>query len=207
MIKHVNKQVFSKCYCFLYCSRNNKTVIFILNFDNSALSGYLTVTPNNSCGPGSSSTTYIEVSVPYKPEIDPGNYIQGTCLTDTPLRLSVKQPLAGYSYLWYKNGIPYNNTNSSFIEDFLSEGVYTVEADLNGCKVQSDVFNIYYPDAPAKPLIYIHGPNVWYLACSNDKAVLYKWYYNDELIAGADKYIYVANQKLGNYYVTIANDA
>jgi photosystem II stability/assembly factor-like uncharacterized protein len=178
-----------------------------LNFDNNAVSGYLSVSPNNSCGSGNSSTAFIEVSVPSKPEIDPGNYKGGTCLADTPVRLSVKQPMAGYSYLWYKNGKPYNNSNSTFLEDFLSSGDYSVEANLNGCKVQSEVFNVYYPDAPAKPSVYVHGPKVWYLACSNNKARDYKWYYDGNLIPGADKYLYVANQKLGNYYVTISNEA
>ena len=47
--------------------------------------------------------------------------------------------------------------------------------------------------------------SVWYLACSNDSASQYKWYYNGTLIPGADKYLYVANQNLGNYYVSISN--
>lgn len=178
-----------------------------LNFDNNAISGYLSVTPNNSCGEGNISTAFLEVSVPTKPEIDSGNYRGGTCMANTPLRLSVKQPMQGYNYLWYKYGKLYNDANSTFLEDFLTSGDYTVEANLNGCKVQSDVFNVYYPGAPAKPSIFIHGPKVWYLACSNDKARDYKWYYNGDLIAGADKYIYVPNQKLGNYYVTISNEA
>jgi hypothetical protein len=80
-----------------------------------------------------------------------------------------------------------------------------LEADLNGCKAQSDMFSISFPDAPEKPMLYTQGPTVWYLACSNDSASKYRWYCNDKLIEGADKYFYAANRKMGKYKVSIAN--
>jgi hypothetical protein len=85
-----------------------------------------------------------------------------------------------------------------------SQGDYTVEANNNGCKAESSPKTIYYENAPEKPLVYAQGPTVWYLACSNDSASQYKWYYNGTLLEGAEKYIYVANKNLGQYYVTIS---
>ena len=76
---------------------------------------------------------------------------------------------------------------------------------LNGCKSQSDILNVYFENAPEKPLVYAQGPAIWFLACSNDSASQYKWYYNGSIIQGADQYIYVANRNLGQYSVSIAN--
>jgi PKD repeat protein len=143
--------------------------------------------------------------MPIKPVIDPGNYQTGKCMGENPIRLNVSQAVTGYNYQWYKNGIPISNATSSYYEAFLSQGDYSLEADLSGCKVQSDLLNVYFENAPEKPLIYAEGSNIWYLACSNDSASQYKWYYNGALIQGADKYIYVANRKLGRYNVSIAN--
>lgn len=54
------------------------------------------------------------------------------------------------------------------------------------------------------PEIYVRGPNVWYLACSNDSARFYRWYLNGERIQGADNPIYVAGGVMGEYYVEIS---
>jgi hypothetical protein len=103
------------------------------------------------------------------------------------------------------NGVPVSNANSTFFEGFLQQGIYKVEASLGSCAVQSDTLNVIFDDAPAKPYLYAQGPTVWYLACSNDAASKYKWYYNGTLIPGSDKYIYVANRNLGIYNVSISN--
>jgi hypothetical protein len=143
--------------------------------------------------------------MPLKPVIVSDNYQAGKCLGETPIRLSVSQVATGNSYQWYKNGLPMNNETSSYLEGFLSQANYSLEADIAGCKSQSDPLNVYFENAPEKPLIYAEGPTLWYLACSNDSASKYKWYYNGGLIQGAEKYIYVANRKLGQYNVSIAN--
>jgi PKD repeat protein len=143
--------------------------------------------------------------IPYKPVIASDNYQQGKCLGENPLRLNVNQIVTEYNYQWSRNGIPLSNAGTFSLEGFLAQGDYSVEADLNGCKVQSDLFSITYQDAPEKPMIYAQGPSVWYLACSNDSASKYRWYCNGNLIEGADKYFYVANRKMGNYQVSISN--
>ena len=158
-----------------------------------------------NCKTTSSSVSVVVKPIPYKPVITSDNYQAGKCLGETPLRLNVSQVVSGYNYQWFRNGVPVSNATTSLLEGFLSQGDYSLEADLNGCKSQSDNYNIYFADAPEKPYIYAQGPNVWYLACNINNASQYKWYYNGSLIQGADKYIYVANRKLGQYSVSIAN--
>jgi PKD repeat protein len=163
------------------------------------------ISNSSGCTVKTPPVNVIVKPTPTKPVIDPGNYQAGKCMGEVPIKLSVSQAVTGYSYQWYKNGIPMSNETSSSYEAFLSQGDYSIEADLSGCKVQSDLLNVYFENAPEKPLIYAEGSNIWYLACSNDSASQYKWYYNGSLIQGADKYIYVANRKLGRYNVSIAN--
>ena len=59
---------------------------------------------------------------------------------------------------------------------------------------------------PEKPEILAEGPVVWYLACSNDSATEYRWYYEGERIDGADEYLYVAGQQLGKYEVSVSEE-
>jgi PKD repeat protein len=172
----------------------NKSGVYQLDISNSSGCVVKTIPVNVVVKP-----------VPLKPAITSDNYQPGKCLGENPVRLNVGQTVTGYNYQWYKNGIPVNSTTSSYLEGFLSQGDYSVEANLDGCKLQSDNFNVFFADAPEKPQIYAQGPTLWYLACSNDSASAYKWYYNGILVQGADKYLYVANQKLGKYNVSISN--
>jgi hypothetical protein len=184
----------------------------ITNADSNSyiakLSGNYSVEATNLQGNCKSTSSAVIVNAqnnPVKPVIKSDSYQSGICLGENPIKLNVSQIVAGYSYKWSRNGLPVSNATSSYIEGFLDQGVYTVEADLNGCKAQSDTFNVKFQDALPKPVIYAQGPIVWYLACSNDSASQYKWYYNGTIIAGANKYIYVANKNLGQYSVSIAN--
>jgi hypothetical protein len=145
-------------------------------------------------------------SLPVKPLIQADNYSEGGCLGETPIKLHVDQVISGYSYQWFRNGKIISGETRSYLEGFLQEGDYTVEADMNGCKAVSDGQNLTFEDAPEKPFVYAIGDNMWYLVCSDSTAEQYKWYYNDNLIQGATNYIYVANKKLGKYYVSIANE-
>jgi PKD repeat protein len=158
-----------------------------------------------NCKTTSSGVTVTATNAPYKPVIESTNYQQGKCPGEDQVKLSANQAVAGYHYLWYKDGLPLLNDTLSYLYLF-EKGNYKLEADMSSCKVESEVFNIDFSDSPAKPFIYVQGPIVWYLACSNDSASKYRWYCNDELIEGADKYFYVANRRMGNYQVSIGND-
>ncbi|TAL77129.1 MAG: PKD domain-containing protein, partial [Bacteroidetes bacterium] len=166
----------------------------------------LEITNASGCVVKTSSVSVLVKPMPKNPVIVPSdNYKAGKCLGEIPVKLNIDQVISGYNFQWYYNGVAINSANSSFIEGFLSPGNYYMEAGLNGCSAWSDTLNLHFEDAPAKPDIYATGPTVWYLACSNDSATQYKWYYNGNLIQGADKYLYVANQKLGKYNVSISN--
>ena len=163
------------------------------------------VNPLGNCKTISSPVSVLVKPSPVKPVIDQGNYLRGKCPGEVPLRFTVSNAGAGYSYIWYKNGVPYTNTNSSVLEGFLEQAIYKVEAELSGCTTQSDTLGVKFDDAPIKPVIYAYGPTVWFLACNNQSATSYKWYFNGDVLPEASKYLYVANQKLGIYNVSVSN--
>jgi len=158
-----------------------------------------------NCKTISSPVTVTRLDMPAAPVIVTLNYTSGQCLSDNPITLSVDQPVTGYNYQWKRNGIPVNDATMSQLSGYLPEGDYSVVAGLSTCRTESAVKTIIYDEAPDKPLIHAEGPVVWYLACSNDSAAQYRWYYEGEQIPGAHNYICVANQELGEYYVSIAN--
>jgi len=185
-------------------SETTFTSKIVMNFGNDASSGTLYVTPFNSCGSGIGSSLLINVPVPSKPLIDSGRYTPGICLGETPVRLSIKNPETNYSYKWFRNGAPIGN--STFIEGFLEQGYYYVQAKSGECTQASDSILLVFKDAPPKPVLSVKGPTVWYLTSSIYNAAKYKWYFNGKLILGAEGYIYFANQNLGKYNVSISND-
>jgi PKD repeat protein len=151
-------------------------------------------------------TNSVNISVntrPVKPLIDPANYLKGMCIGETPLKLSVKNAISGYTYEWYKNGAPLSDGTS--VEDFFEDGYYFVEADLNGCKNASDSISLDFMESLPKPELTPKGPTVWYLSTSAD-ANYYKWYFNGNQILGATTNTYVAGQKLGTYRVSVSDD-
>jgi hypothetical protein len=163
------------------------------------------ISNSSGCVVRTSQVNVVVKTMPVKPVITSDNYQAGKCMGEDPIRLTASQAVTGYNYQWYKNGTPISGATSSLYEAYLSPGDYTLEADLSGCKLLSDILNVYFENAPEKPVIYAEGPSIWYLACSNDSASQYKWYYNGTIIQGADKFIYVANRNLGKYSVSIAN--
>ena len=154
-------------------------------------------------------TPSVKVNVkesPLIPILDASNYTKGACPGEEPVRLSSRQAKAEYKYLWYKDGQPLQNDTLSYLDIFES-GNYILRTGMNGCFVQSSITEIDFPEGPAKPILHAQGPTLWYLACDNTSANKYMWYYNGKLIEEADKYYYVANYKLGQYQVSIANQA
>jgi len=109
-----------------------------------------------------------------------------------------------YSYQWKYNGtdIP-GETESYHIPD--KSGEYSVVI-TSSCGETSDSYNVGFLIGPPKPEVFIKGPEVWFLACSNDSVDYYQWYRNGELIPGAEEPIFVADQQLGEYYVSISNE-
>jgi len=165
----------------------------------------LTITNQKGCSKTSHPVNVIVKTVPSSPLIVAEDYKPGQCNIEKPVTLKVDQTVADYSYQWKRNGTAISQSTGTYLQGFLAQGDYTVEVNNNGCKNESLPQTIYFDDAPEKPLLYSRGPSVWYLACSNDSASYYKWYCNEKLIEGADKYYYVANRRMGDYQVSIGN--
>jgi hypothetical protein len=165
----------------------------------------LDVTNSYGCVARTSPVNVTVKPMPYVPVITSDNYQAGECMGDTPIRLYVDQQVTGYSYQWYRNGIPVSGETLPYYEDFLTEGDYSLEADLDGCTAESNITNVYFEDAPDKPFIHTQGPSIWYLVCSDKTSSNYRWYCNGHRIEGANDYYYVAGRKMGDYQVSIGN--
>ncbi len=152
-------------------------------------------------------TPPIQVTVkenPVQPVIATENYESGQCLGDIPIVLKANPTMPGYTYQWKRNGIIIPGATQGRYEGIREAGEYTVQADNQGCRAESGVQSVILGQGPPKPALIAEGPVVWYLACSNDSAAQYRWYYDGQLISGAGKHIYVANQELGTYMVAIS---
>jgi hypothetical protein len=92
---------------------------------------------------------------------------------------------------------------------YLSTGNFIVQLSVtgsNGCSdIKSEEIQVCR-GIPKKPELLAYGPNTWYLVCSNDTALFYKWYYNGSQLLEQDSYILVANKRLGQYQVAISSD-
>jgi hypothetical protein len=172
---------------------------------NSSGAYQLDISTASGCYARTSAVNVLVKPSPHKPVIGSVNYEKDKCPGENTITLNASQTVSEYQYQWYKDGLPLLNSILSKL-DLSEKGNYKLEAILGGCKSESEVFNINFPEAPEKPFIYAQGPNVWYLACSNNTVSYYKWYCNDKLIEGADKYFYVANRRMGDYQVSIGNE-
>ncbi|MDA3822372.1 MAG: FG-GAP-like repeat-containing protein, partial [Bacteroidales bacterium] len=141
-----------------------------------------------------------------KPEIE---FVSGDSLVcpDDEVILAIEDSDQSFTYQWQESGDSIPGAVSTEYE-ITKEGKYSVLVSTAalGCNIKSDPIEINYKPALANPGITAEGPNVWYLACSNDSAEVYRWYYEDLLIEESDEHIYVANQQLGKYRVEITDD-
>ncbi|MBK7626953.1 MAG: VCBS repeat-containing protein [Bacteroidales bacterium] len=162
----------------------------------------LLISNSDNCSAKTDAITVVVNKKPEKPVIDKGNYSEGKCLGETPVKLSVEN-MAGYSYKWYRNGAAVSSKN--FVEGLLEQGYYFVETSVNNCSNKSDSINVFFAPAAEKPKIFAQGPNSWYLASSIiGPDIKYRWFYNGTLIPGADKYYYAAFRQLGKYNLSIS---
>lgn len=155
-----------------------------------------------------SNSPKVDVKVnerPANPVVTYNGLISGLCPDTNSIDLKIDQSSSLYFYQWRRNGVPIDDATGTGLSGVTKTGVYSVTASYGGCSVESNTISVSYLDAYPKPLVYVKGPVVWYMASSNDSAAYYQWYLNNELIPGAEKNIYVANQTLGIYKVAIKN--
>jgi PKD repeat protein len=175
----------------------------------AVFSGKYSVKVNNTVANCMSNSPKVDVKVSEKPATPMVTYngtISGLCPDTNNVDLKIDQYSTTYLYQWRRNGIPIDNAVGIGLTGIFKTGSYSVTASYGGCSVESNSIEISYLDAYPKPLVYVKGPVVWYMASSNDSAANYQWYLNNEMITGADKNIYVANQNMGTYKVAIGNE-
>jgi hypothetical protein len=153
-----------------------------------------------------SGSQYITLrDAPAAPMIVSENYVEGICPGEDPIILEVETVEGGVDYQWKRNGVPIVGAMGTSYTEFLTEADYVVEASRGGCATSSEVLMINYGEMPPVPEIILRGPVVWYLTCSNDQAIEYRWYRNGERIPGADSYLYVVGSEQGRFEVAISD--
>nr|HPI44223.1 FG-GAP-like repeat-containing protein [Tenuifilaceae bacterium] len=157
------------------------------------------VTGENNCSNTATKTIAIKER-PAKPTISEStnNFCPGT-----EVKLEVTSTTNGLNFQWKRNGDIIDGATNSIYTGKLTAADYSVVVEPGSCSSESNKLTIVTKPAPPKPTILGHGPNVWILACDNMNATNYKWYYNNNLIPGANNYQYVANKNYGDYYVSV----
>jgi gliding motility-associated-like protein len=108
------------------------------------------------------------------------------------------------NYEWTLNGNPIANTSNSLINQGI--GIYAVNAlDNNGCEVSENITIAQIPS----PIITLNpGDDV--IICAENVTItatggtVYQWFFNNNIITGANSNSLVANQS-GNYYAASTN--
>jgi PKD repeat protein len=111
--------------------------------------------------------------------------------------LNITNPESNLNYQWQRSGTNITGETTSQYQ-VTAEGFYSVSVKAQGCEIQSDPVEIAYKPALPKPELFAEGPNVWYLACSNDSAASYRWYHEGVLRKESAQHVYIANQELGS---------
>ena len=127
-------------------------------------------------------------------------YTGGACY-DTISRLNADTSNL-YRYQWYYNNVIIGGATNYSVHP-QQDGIYKVEITPISCPQVNPTYNLNYTDGPAVPEMYLRGPNVWYIACSDTTATTYKWYKNSAEIPNSNKQIIVPNPANGSYYVEL----
>ncbi len=121
---------------------------------------------------------------------------------------SIVEDAGTIQWYWdFGDGESYNGEDPQY-HKYDQVGEYEVQlmaVSDNGCSAEVTKSVLVCNETMPKPVIYGEGPNVIYLACSNDSATFYRWYRNDELINGANEYLYLPTNNRGVYRVEISN--
>jgi hypothetical protein len=169
--------------------------------------GTYTVVSTNTYGCSKESANSVTLNFYEKPAVPAIEITEGsnTICPGDKATISVSSFNPNYSYVWQRNGFDIAGETAGAITGSLDAGEYSVKVSLGTCQAVSERLLISHKTALAKPEIYTMGPVVWILACSNDTAAEYKWYYNGALLPEARKPLYVANKQTGYYYVRISD--
>lgn len=150
-----------------------------------------------------------------RPLIWTENYSSGQCQGEV-IRLVVDNADFSYinDYQWFLTTSDNQNDQSKEVtapvgygeelKGRLEGGRYTVIADIEeNCRLSSLPIELNFKEQTSKkPDIVVKGPANWFLLCNNPYALEYKWFFNDQIIVGADRY-YFDVKDTGNYVVAV----
>ncbi|MFC2090950.1 PKD domain-containing protein [Bacteroidota bacterium] len=157
----------------------------------------------NNCISNSEEVTIQYIDSLQKPNIE---FLEGDTLVcpNEHVMLNVSNYDSTLQYYW-TNGITNLSENSEVFQVF-EEGYFQASVTAFGCSEVSNQIMVKYKNALPKPDIIASGPNVWYLALSNDSASGYRWYFENQLVDEGNNNIYFANQQYGKYFAEITDD-
>jgi hypothetical protein len=165
----------------------------------------LNISSGNGCPVETQAKEVVVHPYPLKPLIVTENYTEGECIKLDSIEIYLDNTEAGIDYQWLIGGEHIVGETSGWIEGRIDEGNYKVEATYNECLTVSDPISIQFAEMPETPQINAEGPVIWYLVCSDTNAVDYRWFYEGELIEGANDILFLASQQLGKYEVSISD--
>jgi hypothetical protein len=188
--------------------RNNDLQTNALNSFTVFYEGEYKTEVTNTIGNCKSESLPVEISIYERPDtvtIQTVNYDPENCPGTLLVTLMAEPNSEHYQYRWYNNDALIAGANTPQYTDYLKDAIYKVIVGSGQCEVSSQSLDLIFKPVLPKPEIYTMGPVVWILACSNDTASEYKWYYNGILLPEARKPLLVANKQTGTYNVRISN--
>jgi uncharacterized protein (TIGR02145 family) len=162
----------------------------------------------NTIGKCKSESLPEEIIVYERPDtviIQAVNYNPNICSGTQQVTITAEPNSEIYQYRWFYNDVLIAGADTSQYTDYLKDGSYKTIVGSGQCEVSSQSLILTFKPVPQKPDIYTMGPVVWILACSNDTASEYKWYFNGNILPEARKPLFVANKQTGYYNVRISN--
>jgi hypothetical protein len=164
---------------------------------------WLNVSNSGGCAVQTQPVSVVVYPMPEVPAVNSENNLTSYCF-GTQVKLMVSNTNPEFVYQWKRSGINIPGANQPVYEGKLAGGDYSVQVTSAICTEESNIITLTNKPAPIKPQLYARGKRVWILACDNQTATDYRWYYNGELIVGAKTYYYVANQNYGIYSVEVS---
>ncbi|MDL2239887.1 hypothetical protein LJC73_06780, partial [Bacteroidales bacterium OttesenSCG-928-L14] len=137
------------------------------------------------------------------------------CTPNGKIRFEITNPVAGATYIWYKdNTIVQNSTNQFF--DATAEGKYFVQVVDGTCSAVSEFIELTEEESEIAPVDLVYLPQTQNV-CANGVVVLivnnvsaytnpsYVWYKDNIVISGENDYMLSATEA-GNYSVQVVDE-
>ncbi|MFH0756837.1 MAG: PKD domain-containing protein [Bacteroidota bacterium] len=156
--------------------------------------GTYSVVVNSPCGELSESLTIPEPSFPVLAE--------GTPCKGNDYRLSMNEE-GDFQYKWYLEGAVIDGAEVSYYYP-REAGEYEIHVTTS-CGEYSGGYTVELLGGLPVPEIIVKGPKVWILVCSNDTALEYRWYLDDNLLSEETSAVVIPGDRTGSFRVEISD--